>query len=685
MPSRPSDRSLHGHGLLGPLCAAFLFVFGLLPLADWIPGGESVPAYGDRVQEWLSGTAIAVGVGVVLAILARRLAPGGPSRLTSPLIAASVRYPYATTASVTLIALSTYVAISRTVFDTHPILIDEIVQVAQARTLAGGRLWQPTPLHPEFFSTLNVVEHAGRVFAQFPVGGPAMLVPGVLLGIPWIMGPIFGALAVLAYTTLLHTIEPRAGVRLGAALLFALSPFSAFMAGSHMNHVPTLAWLLVASATLARVVTSPHPQPGAAFINGLALGVAAAIRPVDAAAFALPAAGWYLARALRSRRRWTDAVAAGLGIALPLAALLVANARTTGAPLLFGYDLLWGKEHSLGFHRTPWGTVHTPARGLELLNLYCIRLQTYLFEAPVPSLLPATVALALARRLAPFDRYLLVSSALLAGFYWAYWHDGFFLGPRFVYSWVPVLALWTARLPALVHERVRSPSLDRVMASSLAAVAAIAVLTGVPPRARQYAASYATERWDADSASASAGVRHALVFVRESWQSQLVARMWALGIPRSAAEGLFGRIDACRLNAVLDSLERVRLRGPAATAAVSALAGDSAAVVSYRFPSGATVRLHRGTSTVPPRCARRLADDAAGVWPLAPLLLAHGGDNIYARDLHGRDTLLLEQYPGRALYLLRPSSGATDAAPRFYPASRDSIRLEARRDSTGSE
>ena len=119
----------------------------------------------------------------------------------------------------------------------------------------------------------------------------------------------------------------------------------------------------------------------------------------------------------------------GVGVAIPIAALLVVNAAQTGHPFEFGYIAMWGKSHALGFHEAPWGFPHTPARGLELVNLYLLRLQTYFLETPVPSLLFATGALALTRRLTAFDRWALAGSGLLLLSYFAYWFDGFYLGP----------------------------------------------------------------------------------------------------------------------------------------------------------------------------------------------------------------------------------------------------------------
>ena len=79
-----------------------------------------------------------------------------------------------------------------------------------------------------------------------------------------------------------------------------------------------------------------------------------------------------------------------------------------------------------------------------------------------------------------------------------------------------------------------------------------------------------------------------------------------------------------------------------------------------------------------PECMARAAETTAGVLPLAPFLLARNPRMIYARDLHARDTLLLQRHPGEPVYLLRPSSPEPNALPVFVPLSRDSIFRAAR-------
>jgi hypothetical protein len=348
------------------------------------------------------------------------------------------------------------------------------------------------------------------------------------------------------------------------------------------------------------------------------------------------------------------------------------NGHTTGDPLLFGYQVLWGKEHNLGFHQAPWGPAHTPLRGLELINGYFLRLQTYLFESPVPSLVPVLAALALAPALGPFDRLLLISSGFLAGLYFAYWHNGFFLGPRFLFPLVPVLALWTARLPGLVRRRFGPGFVHRFVLAGYAVSALMALALLVPARASQYRNGLLTMRWDAERAAATAGVRDALVLVRESWGAQLVARMWGLGLTRSEAEWVYPRVDACRLENAVTAAERTGVRGRAALATLTPLLRDSTQVVRSPFSLDDSERYLPGTP-YEERCATRLAEDSAGFTLYTPLLLARRGGNVYARDLHARDTAAVALNESRPIYLLKPASSAPGAPPRFHRVSRDSL------------
>jgi len=668
----------------GPIAATLFAILGFLPIALWVDGGPRYSDYAGQLVEWVSGSAIAIGAGVVLTILSRRLAWLWPVHAVERLGATLAARPTTIIAVITGIAFVAYALIARVVFGGRPILIDEIALLYHAQILAAGHLSLPAPAHPEFFSSMQIVDALGRVYSEYPVGGPAWLALWARAGVAWLAGPIAGAASIVAFASYLRIAEPDPRTALGAVAIFAAAPFVAFMSGTHMSCVPALTFALLSSAALVHVMASPVPRPLLAWLGGLALGAAATIRPVEGLAFALPAACWYLWRALREPRRWADAVASAGGVAIPIAILLYVNTRTTGAPLRFGYEVFWGSGHDLGFHRTPIGTMHTPARGLQYISTYALELQRYLFETPIPSLLPAIVALALTRRMAATDRYLLIVAATLAGLYSMYWFNGFYLGPRLFFALTPLVALWTARALPRLYARTSTSSagtrIRRTAVHALVVSALVALVVSIPERAVQYASQFGTERWIRPGVAPRAGVHDAIVFVRESWDAQLVARMWALGVRPGDAEQLYQAIDACRLDDAIGTMESARDRGAPtidATERLRALVGDSARLATIRLSVGSSARETPG-AVYPARCMERIAESQAGVLPLAPFLLLHDDRTIYARDLHARDSLLTNAYPDRPIYLARPASDAPTALPVLVPVSRDSLMRDWR-------
>ena len=669
----PSDSSVTTAAPVVPRAVALVVgILGFLPVANWIGAGHEAEWYGTVVSEWLNGSLIAVGGGVVLTILSRHL-PLWRAGLWAGLVRRAHHRPAVTGAILAATAFVLYAVIARFVLSARPLFIDELSQLFQARVFAQGRLWLDAPASPEFTSILHILNVGGKSFSQFPPGGPLMLVPGVWLGVPWLVAPAVGAASVALFWGIVRRIESRHAVALGAGVLFACAPFVAFMSGSHMNHVSALMWILVAIYALTRQMADETPHPGFAALCGFALGATASIRPVDALAFALPAGLWMLVRAVRRPRCWTEVIAAGVALAIPAIGMLWYNARTTGQPLLFAYVQLWGRDHGLGFHRAPWGFAHTPARGLELLSLYILRLQSYLFEAAIPSLTLAVAALALARRLSAIDRYLVASATCLLALYFAYWHDGFYLGPRFVFLLVPMLVLWSARCPALIRERwPRALVLQRGVWYTLGVSTAVALVVNLPFRTTQYQNGLAAMRLDYTAPARRAGIRNALILVRESWGTQLVARMWALGVPHSDTETLYRGVDACALETAITKLEQETSRGTSAVKRLTPLLRDSSRVIRSEISPDRTERMLPG-ATYGPVCQQRVREDRDGFTLLAPLLVQDWDSNVYARDLHARDTLLLDQYPGRPVYLMKPINSEIGAALHLLALAPDSL------------
>ena len=664
--------SAHGHKLdstrfgLSPsplargLCLAFI-CFGFLPITNWIAGGHTAPWYRVVLETWLTGTAIVAGGTIVLVVLTRRRILDVAARVAQASGNWFADKPLQSSLLLAATAAIAYAVTSQLVFDGKALFIDEIVQLYQARLFAAGRLTDPVGPYPEFFSALNVVTRGGEQFGQFPPGGPAHLTLGVFVGAPWLITPILGGCAVFVFSSLVRRVEPEPAVGLAAVLLLAFSPFMMFMAASHMNHVPTLLWVLVAWLAWSRL-TNGDSALRWPLLFGFAAGVATTIRPVDGVAMTAPA----LVLWLLSRPRLSSALLMCLGALLPGALLLAFNNATTGSPFLFGYEALWGKTHSLGFHASPWGDAHSPARGLELLNLYALRLQSYLFESPLPSLVPIVASLALARRLTKFDQILLWSLALLSLGYFAYWHDGFYLGPRFFFLVLPAMALLAARAPRVLGDATGRIDVRRYAFVVLAISAAIGGTTGLPERARLHAQSLRNSRHALTTQVDSLGIRNALVFVRESWGSRVLARLWGRGVDRPAAEFLYRSIDTCVLDSAVSRLEQTELMGAAARAQLWPLLRDSGMVRPTTVSPDRTERVGARPYTL--HCQQQVAQDhrGSGLYPI--VLAAPRSSNIFARDLGDLNARLMAQHPERRAYVLLPRA-AGDSLYALVPVS----------------
>ncbi len=662
--------------MIARVAALILLLFGLLPIANWIPGGHAAPWYQDRLDAWASGGAIVLGIAVIAWIVLRGRPQLWPTGAWSNLARHWHRADWAADLGIALAAFGLYAAVSRLVLSASPLLIDEIIQVYQARTFAAGAFWRVAPAHPEFTGAMHLIDWGGKVYGQFPAGGPAMLALGTLAHAEWLVGPLFAAIGLFAFARILRRIEGRQGTALAALLLYGFAPFTIFLSASMMNHVTTVTWVLLGTWALVAATATAAPRIGHAFLLGLAFAIAASIRPLDGAVFAIPAGAWLLGRTRRGGGHVLALLASGVGIALPLVLLGVVNAAQTGDPFRFGYIEMWGRSHELGFHEAPWGFPHTPARGLELVNLYLLRLQSYFLETPVPSLLFATGALALVRRVQAFDRWALAACGGVLLAYWAYWHDGFYLGPRFMLPLAPWLALWTARFPAELAERTPSLPLRRAVLVGGIASLLIGSTQLLPLRAQQYRNGMLSMRLDVDSVATAQGVTGAMVLVRESWGAQVIARMWGVGVSRVETERYYRTVDLCRLD---EALRQVETSGGTATAfhaLVSPLQADSAELVALTISTDTTGRVRRG-STLTPSCTRRLLEDRAGFTTFAPLLLGTRMDNRFVRDLHARDTLLLAADGNRPIWLLTQAP-EVGGPLRFTPFNLDSARAEWR-------
>ncbi len=444
-----SERPRAGRVDIPPVAVAavvVLVVFGIFPLPLLVPGGGPL----GNVAYWAAASLLTVGPVLLLAALPLPWLRALPARLArwlgqpSPLA-------FALLVGGAFTALS--VALAWYAYRFAPTTADEIAQLWHARILLHGRLALPADPNAEFFAVDNVID-TGRWYSQFPIGGPLVLALGYLIHAPWLLDPLLGGCtAALVY----HVARRAYGETPGraAAVLFALAPIPLLMSASYMNHVPVLFLTMLALAGLAEWERAATRRRGLWIAGGigLALGFMATIRPLDAVVVSTVVGLFQLPVIRRDRWRWRDlAVQAALG-AVGVAPVLLANRATAGGIFHFGYEVMWGAATGVGFHVDPQGVAHTPLRALVLAAKYMSELNSYLLGWPVPALVVVVAGLVSMRRASRWDSLLLglLGAQLLA--YALYWHDGEFLGPRFLYTAVGAAVILVARAPFLMADR----------------------------------------------------------------------------------------------------------------------------------------------------------------------------------------------------------------------------------------
>jgi hypothetical protein len=656
--------------------AAVLVACGVVPLANVLTEGSAVPWYSGAVKEWTER-------GLLLLVIALLASRGAGQRVDKAIRGARAllmrpsNRAFAVGAAVAAIVGAVFVALWA--LGGQPFTSDEMAQQFHARILASGHLTARPEALREFFNTAPVLDR-GDWFSQYPIGGPALIALGVLVSAPWIVNPLLLGLTTLALYRFFERVGGELTAR-GATVLFVLSPMVLVMAGSQMNHVAALAaaaCALWAAANWDFAETS-RDQMRFAAATGAALGVLATVRPLDAVLVTIVIGGVQITRAVAHPARWRSIGVQAVAGAVPIALLLWVNASTTGSPMLFGYDALNGPAHGLGFHLDPNGDAHTPLRGLTLASGYLLRLNLFLFEWPVPAVLIIAVGLVAIR--SPW-RWDLALAALMAVFligYGAYWFDGFFAGPRFLFTAIPAFVYFAARAPSIVGKKAPAIS-KRTAALMIPLCMAVAWfgpwgVSSASSRIALYRDQRTKLKTDVESQARTESVDSALVFVNEGWRGSLQARLRVLGANQFTASRLLGTLDACALQTALDAADADTAPDSAKLATV--LARARAAGVPRpvpNLPADQAIALVLGSSPTP-TCLREFSRDSLGTMPYALFLARQhvgsngrvGGNIVYARDLGARNELLRPRFGDRTWYRYRPARGLGDTSRVFIP------------------
>lgn len=611
--------------------------------------------------EWLLGVAV---FGTIAWLIA--LAAGAKIWSLGEAIDALGRPPQTAILAGGMLALAALLlATSLVAFGATPLHVDSVAQLFQAKIFATGVLAAPLPHEPEFVVTQNMVIGSSGWYSQYPPGHAALLSLGVLAGWPFAV-PLLLSLGSAVFLFLFTRLAYGDDCARLVVPLLVVCPFFWFMGASYMNHVSTLFFLSLFLYLF--VYWEGAPSWGRALAAGSSLGAVVLIRPLVALAVGSVFSAIAWTASVRSgegfRRRAFHLLAAGLGFAGVSAVYLLYNWGVTGDPFLPGYLQLWGGSHGLGFHTTPWGGEHTPWTGLrnELLDLSLLNL--FLFEWPIPALLPVGLALAAGWMEGEWDGRLLFGFLAVPAAYFFYWHRDAFLGPRFLFASVAFLVPLTARSLMAFGRRVEGTklqlgSLFRPVRGGRLALAFIglcvlyAVIVGIPGRFRSYKASRLGMKIDLRERAARAGIEAGLIFVKVSWGNRILARLRGRGVPATTAIRAYRGVGHCELYELLETASR---RGWRSDRLVQEVRRRTAVAPLVRRPElngDPTLRLRRGRSLTH-RCREAVRYDRGGYTNYTPHLTANrptlDGELVIVRDLAQKNRWLARRYPGRPMY-----------------------------------
>jgi hypothetical protein len=272
------------------------------------------------------------------------------------------------------IAVGAFAAVYLTVtaFGQHrpryPYFHDECSYLIQAHQFAVGRLWEPAHALPEFFDSFQLFSEPVYASAYFP-GTAILYVPGIWLHLPpWVTSVLIAAVvAGLLFRITAELLDGAAAV-LAVTLLFANDAYrqSATLA---MGQMPCLMYGLLAILFWLR--WSARPTARRAVLIGIALGLAAVTRPVDALIFAIP-----IAAAIFFGAPWSVRVKTAAGIAAGLLPFLllqvVMNRGITGEYFRTPFRMYADRDYpgtAYGFH-TPDPAAEPVSKLLQKRMLY---------------------------------------------------------------------------------------------------------------------------------------------------------------------------------------------------------------------------------------------------------------------------------------------------------------------------
>lgn len=233
-----------------------------------------------------------------------------------------------------------------------PITDDESAYRLMAQMLAQGRVYIDSSPLKLFFDNRFLIND-GKVYAHYFLGWPALMVPGIWLGISGWMNAFYSALTV---APLFKTVRRLAGSRWAkvSVLLFLASPMLMLAAATELSHTSCIAALAWFTWFCLRS-RDDDAGPGIHAAAAAAFSIAFFVRPSSALGIGLPLLLWWLVGILRRRSGRVSAVLAFAAPAILLASLFLAvNWLQNGSPTDIAYHRAYEYAQENDFRFSLW-------------------------------------------------------------------------------------------------------------------------------------------------------------------------------------------------------------------------------------------------------------------------------------------------------------------------------------------
>jgi hypothetical protein len=235
-------------------------------------------------------------------------------------------------------------------YERHPHIPDEVTDYTRAKYFAEGILTSQPPQVPEAFEIYLMQVDGDRYYPVAPIGWPAVLSLGILLGAPWLVNPVLAGLNLILIYLLLQALFSRYVARVSVLLLCA-SPWYVFMGMSFMTHMSSLIFALCAALALEKARRSGKAMW--AWLGGSSIGLMSLVRPLEGLIVAILLGLWSIGL---GGKKLKIAAIAGLvgGTIITGSVVLFYNNYLTDDPMTFPLNAYLDKEfgpnaNALGF------------------------------------------------------------------------------------------------------------------------------------------------------------------------------------------------------------------------------------------------------------------------------------------------------------------------------------------------